>query len=397
MVLLGKKKYAAGLAWGPIEGDKPRIPQAIEKTKAAQNALYVLYGEIEPVVGHCNPEGGIRAGTPVLAPAVCELYPNDTLVAEDLGNGVFVGFWINSSLIMDDIVGGEPEIREWFESLAGDHKFDHIMAPWRDGYRPGEFVSSILSGGYRPPKLGSVTGERRKIQLLLLIVLSFVVAGIFMKIVVNRRELEREMAAAVKKTVRTIIPPAEIVSPVPFVRACFKTVSVIPSEVSGWGAAKLVCTKKRVRVFWVRRTGTALELERALGLPVHLDGKGIVHTDHPYVLPIRTFSVPRDRLPGLSREKKALVSLAEAYGIDYQMSDFSLPGVSSGETFRMNLREIPDDDLARELSKIPGLSIESIEWTGNGWIIKGELNHASIIHDSPASAVRPSFPVRRPG
>lgn len=398
MVLLGKKKYAVGLAWGPIEGDKPRIPQAIEKTKAAQNVLYVVYGEIEPVVGHCNPEGGIRAGVPALAPAVCELYPNNTLIAEDLGNGLFVGFWINSSLIMDDIAGSESEIREWFEGLAGDGKFDHIMAPWRDGYRPGEFVSSILTGGYRPPKLDSVAGERRKIQIALLILLSLVAAGVVLKIWIHRREMERTLARVVKKTVRAVVPPAEIVPPVPFVRACFETISAIPSGVAGWDAKKLSCTKKRVRVFWYRRSGTALKLESALGLPVHLDGKGIVHTDHPYSLSFPTVSEPRDRLPELSYEKKALESLSEAYGIDDQMSDSSLPGIGSGgQAFQMNLQEFPDDGLARELSKIPGLSIVSIDWTGNGWILKGELNHASIIHDSHAPAVRPSLPVKSPG
>ncbi|OOH72814.1 type 4b pilus protein PilO2 [Leptospirillum ferriphilum] len=388
VVTIGKKKYAAGLSWGPLDPEKPLRPQALEKSRQSQNGLYVIYGEVEPHVGHCDAANGVKAGMPVLAPLVAEIWPANTLLAETLDASLAVGFQIMNGLIYDDVVGAPDEIRSWFDGLAGEHKWDHISSPWGpEAVRPGAFEDSLRDPGTKAPRLRSIhEGRGLMIKTGVGIIAGLVLFLALSKIVQHRKEMAARLAMLSRHVVRTVIPPVRIVPVGPFVKACKDALDRIPAFPSGWKARTVSCRPGRIRITWGREEsageGTIRDLEGALGRSVRFSGVGRVRSDFP--LSVSGYPVPVDRLPDLTEEKKDFVSVLERFGLRYGMDSGSvLPGTSSnpssGSAFSVDLPFLPDDTLLSGLSAVAGLSVRALEWTGQPrWILKGELKHAPI-------------------
>ena len=396
-VRIGKKTYAAGLSWGPLSPDRPLRPQALEKSRQSQNGLYVIYGEVEPHVGHCDAANGVKAGMPVLAPLVAEIWPANTLLAETLGPEVAVGFQIMNGLIYDDVCGPPDEIRTWFDGLAGEHKWDHVSSPWSSEVPgKGAFFDSLRERGPKPPKLRSIhEGRGVAIKAGILIVAGLAVFLVLSKIVQNRREMAARLAMLSRHVVRTVVPPARIVPIGPFVAACKDALNRIPAFPAGWKVRRVSCRPDRIRIGWGRDSGgvgTIRDLESALGRSVRFSGADQVRSD--FLLSIPEYGVSVDRLPDLIEEKKDFVSVLERYGLQYGMDNgSSLPGTANGSEegsdFSVDLPELPSGVLLSDLSAVDGLSARALEWTGQSqWVLKGELKHAPIAFHHP----RPGSP-----
>lgn len=406
-VTIGKKKYAVGLSWGPLDPEKPLRPQALEKSRQSLNGLYVVYGEVEPHVGHCDAANGVKAGMPVLAPLIAEIWPANTLLAETLEETVAVGFQIMNGLIYDDVVGSPEEIRVWFDGLAGEHKWDHLSSPWGpEAVRPGTFENAIRDQGAKPPRLRTIhEGRSLAIRAGVGIVVFLLLFLALTKIVQHRREMAARLAMLSRHVVRSVIPPVRIVPVGPFVAGCKGALNRIPAFPSGWMVRSVSCRPDRVRVTWERDSpgeGTIRDLESALGRSVRLFGAGRVRSDFSLFIPedVR----PVDRLPDLAEEKKDFMSVLERFGLRFGMDAGSvLPGTStgpsSGSGFSVDLPFLPDDALLAGLSAVTGLSVRSLDWAGqSGWILKGELKHAPIdFHHRSGTPVPDSLGDSGPG
>ena len=387
-VRIGNKSYAVGLSWGPLDPEKSLRPQALEKSKQSQNGLYVIYGVIEPHVGHCDAANGVKAGMPVLAPMVAEIWPANTLIAETLGPDIAVGFQIMNGLIYDDVAGSPDEIRNWFDGLVGEHKWDHASSPWgTENYRKGAFEEVLRDRKMKAPRLRSVhegRGAAIKAGVLALVALSAFLS--VSKVVQHRRELAARLALLSRHVVRTVVPPALIVPAGPFVRACRTALDRIPAAPAGWKAQTVSCLPDRVRIVWKREegggSGTIRDLESALGEKVHISDSGSVRSDLPLSVP--SIRIPVDRLPDRAEGKKDLLSLLERYALRSVFSEgLSLPGGSggaeSGSNFSIDLPDLPEGRLLADLEAIYGLSVDALDWTGQSrWILKGELKHAPL-------------------
>lgn len=392
IVRIGKKRYAVGLSWGPLSPDRPLRPQAIEKARQSQNGLYAIFGDIEPMVGHCDQGGGVKAGVFVLAPLVAAIWPANTLLVVSL-EGTMVGFQILNGLVYDDVCGTPDEIRHWFEGIAPEHKWDHVSSPWgADEVSSSAFFDSIRTSGVKPPRLRSV-GEGRasaiKVAVLvLLVLLGFLAVS---KVVRDRREMAARLALLSRHVIVRVTPPARIVPLGPFVAQCREAFERIPSEAAGWTVRSLVCGKDRIRILWKRSpgSGTIRDLERSLGTRVRLSGKNAARSAFPLLVP--EYATPVEKLPSLNEARKDLASVLEYYNLDYQTAGESfLPGLpgGGGAGFSVALPDLPEGGLLSALSHVSGLSVRSLEWAGKSqWILKGELKHAPIIlvHRRPGS------------
>lgn len=394
VVTIGKKKYAAGLSWGPLDPEKPLRAQAVELARKAKDTFYVLYGEVEPMVGHCDSQNGVRAGMACLAPLVAEIWPANTLLAGVLDDRTAVGVQITNGNIFDDVVGSPEEIRAWFEALSGDRAWDFASSPWGPGeFHKDTFFAQLSDKTYKPPKLRSV-GERRgmAVRFGILLLSALIVFLGFSAMLQHRRAMEERLAMMSRHVIRKVIPPATIVPLESFVRACREALFRIPSETSGWDARTVSCRPDRVRVLWVRDSlsaGTVRELEGDLNAPVSLAGEDRARSDLPLSVP--TALTPVDRLPALSEEKKDLASVLERYGLKYRMESGSfLPGMDAsgpaGGDVSIDLPELPGGSFLSDLARVTGLSVRELVWSGNSrWILKGDLKHAPISFHSKRS------------
>ena len=384
IVRIGKKRYAVGLSWGPLSPDRPLRPQAIEKARQSQNGLYAIFGDIEPMVGHCDQGDGVKAGVFVLAPLVAEIWPANTLLVVSL-EGITVGFQILNGLVDDDVCGTPEEIRHWFEGIAPEHKWDHVSSPWSaDEVSSSAFEDSIRTSGVKAPRLHFV-GEGRssaiKVAVLALLILACFLA--VSKVVRDRREMAARLALLSRHVIVRVTPPVRIVPVGPFVALCRETIDRIPSEAAGWTVRSLVCGKDRIRILWTRSagSGTVRDLERSLGTRVRLTGKNAVRSAIPLLVP--KYDTPVEKLPALGEARKDLESVLEYYNLDYQAEGESfLPGLpgGGGDGFSVDLPDLPEGGLLSALSHVSGLSVRSLEWAGKSqWILKGELKHAPII------------------
>lgn len=394
VIVIGKKKYAVGLSWGPLDPEKPLRPQAIEKARQSKNGLYAIFGEIEPMVGHCDPLGGVKAGMPVLAPLVAEIWPANTLLAVSTG-GAMLGFQILNGLVYDDVCGDPEEVRTWFDGLVGEHKWDHVSSPWDGGSSSVEsFEDSVRTGGVKAPRLHSVNEGRSKAVKVLVLLLLVLAGFLFVsKVVRDRREMSSRLAMLSRHVIVRVTPPVVIVPPGAFVAACLPVLNRLPSDAAGWTVKNLTCKPSIVRILWKRSagSGTIRDLESRLGTRVRIRENSVVETVRPLSVP--TISRPVQSLPSLSEERKDLASVLEYYSLDYQSENNSfLPGLSGsgGDGFSVELPDIPEGGLLSALSAIPGLSVRSLEWTGQSqWILKGELKHAPIVlvHHHPGNVI----------
>ena len=385
VVRIGKKKYAVGLSWGPLSPDRPLRPQAIEKTRNSKNDLFVTAGDVEPMVGHCDQGNGVKAGLPVLAPLVADVWPANTLIALVPDGQSAIGFQILNGIVFDDVCGPSDEIRTWFDGIVGDHKWDHVSSPWGGGSAgTSSFEDSIRTSGVKPPRLHSVSEGRSsaiKVAALVLLVLAgFLVVS---KIARDRRELADRLAMLSRHVVIRVTPPVRIVPVWSFVAGCVRAMGRIPSEAAGWTVKSLSCRPDRILILWKRSSGsgTVRDLERSLRTRVRLVGKNGAKSKVPLAVP--EFETPVEKLPRLSEEKKDLASVLEYYNLDYQADNESfLPGFGSpgGDGFSVSLPDIPEGGLLSALSNVFGLSARSLEWAENSqWILKGEMKHAPIV------------------
>ena len=384
VIRIGKKSYAAGLSWGPLSPDRPLRAQAIEKTRHSKNDLYVTAGDVEPMVGHCDAANGVKAGLPVLAPLVAEIWPANTLLALTPDGQPAIGFQILNGIIFDDVVGTASEIRMWFDALVGDHKWDHVSSPWDASAKTTSFEESIRTSHIPPPKLRSINksrGDAIKASILILAGLTiFVVAS---KVVQHRREMAARLAMLSRHVVIHVTPPTHIVPVGAFVAGCLRAIDRLPSEAVGWTVQRISCRPDKVWIFWLRSSGsgTVRDLEKSLSLPVKLVGKNRAKTGMSISVP--KYEIPVEKLPELEEEKKDLASVLEYYNLDYQADNESfLPGFSGGggAGFSIDLPDIPAGGLLSALGRVNGLSVRSLDWAGKSqWILKGELKHAPII------------------
>lgn len=386
-VRIGKKKYAVGLSWGPLSPDRPLRPQAIEKARQSKDTLYVIYGEVEPMVGHCEQKNGVRARMPCLAPIVAEIWPANTLLALVLDENQAIGIQITNGNIYDDAFGSPEEIRSWFDSLVGERTWDFVSSPWGPGeYHKESFFDQLADKAFSPPKLRSVNENRGmavRVGILgLVTLLIFISVSAVLR---HRREMEERLAWMSRHVIRKVIPPAQLVPLEPFVESCRKALDRIPAFSQGWDVRAVSCRPDRIRISWVREdvsAGTVRELEKDLGTPVSLTGENRARTDFPLSVPSRSVSV--DRLPALSDEKKDLVSVLERYGLKYQMEAGSfLPGMESvsgsGSEFSVDLPDLPRGRFLADLGRVSGLSAQELRWSGKTrWILKGEMKHAPV-------------------
>jgi len=384
IVRIGKKTYAVGLSWGPLTPDRPLRAQAIEKTRHSKNDLFVTSGDVEPMVGHCDQGNGVKAGLPVLAPLVADVWPANTLLALAPDGQPALGFQILNGIIYDDVAGTVEEIRSWFDGIVGDHKWDHVSSPWGTGdTKIGEFEASIRTSGGKPPKLQSVNkGRTSAIKVTVLILLCLAVFITVSKMVENRREMAARLAMLSRHVVIRVTPPVRIVPVGSFVAECLSAIDRIPSEAVGWTVQSVSCRPEKIWILWKRSSGsgTIRDLEKSLGARVKLIGKNGAKTGIP--LSVREYEIPVERLPDLEEEKKDLASVLEYYNLDYQSAgDSFLPGIEGGGAgFSVDLPDIPGGGLLSALSGVSGLSVRSLEWAGKSqWILKGELKHAPII------------------
>ncbi len=386
-VRIGKKTYAVGLSWGPLSSDRPLRPQAIEKARQSQNGLYAIYGEVEPHVGHCDAANGVKAGMPVLAPLVAEIWPSNTLIAVSLDEQTTVGFQILNGIIFDDVCGTPEEIRTWFDGLAGDHTWEHVSSPWGVGdHQKTALLDSLGDRRLKTPKLRSVNESRGLlVKFALLATTSLIVFLVVSKMIQDRREMAARLAMLSRHVVRTVISPARIVPVRPFVDTCLDAMNRIPAFPAGWKVRSVSCRPDRIRVGWSRGAGgagTIRDLESVLERRVELEDGGTVRADFPLSIP--EYGIPVDRLPDLIEEKKDFVSVLERYGLQYGMDNGSvLPGTASvpekGSDFSVDLPDLPEGNLLSDLADVSGLSVHALEWTGKSkWILKGELKHAPI-------------------
>jgi hypothetical protein len=391
VVAIGKKKYAAGLSWGPLDPDKPLRPQAVELARKAKDAFYVLYGEVEPMVGHCDAQNSVRKGMPALAPLVAEIWPSNTLLAVILDERTAIGIQITNGNIYDDVVGPPSEIRTWFDALQADRTWDHASSPWGPGeFHPNAFVDQISDKTYRPPKLRSVNESRGLVLRLGVLVLAALVVFLGLSAFIrHKKAMEERLAEMSRHVIRKVIPPSTVVPIKSFVRACRGVLERIPAEASGWEARTVSCRPDEIRVVWVRdreTNGTVRDLERSLSVRVSLLGPDRARMDLPLSVPAT--SVPVVNLPELSEEKKDLASVLEQYGLKYQMEEGSiLPGLSASETsesdFSIDLPELPGGRFLKDLAGLSGLSARELLWSGNDrWTLKGDLKHAPIAFKS---------------
>jgi hypothetical protein len=386
-VRIGRKTYAVGLSWGPLSPDRPLRAQAIEKARQSLNGLYVIYGEVEPHVGHCDAANGVKAKMAALAPLVAEIWPANTLLAVSLDEKTTVGFQILNGIIFDDVCGSPEEIRDWFNSLVGDHKWDHASNPWGIGdHQKTVLLDSLEDRRLKIPKLRSVNESRR----MAIKAGTFAIAGlaaflVVSKIIQNRREMLDHMEMLSRHVENEVIPPARITPARAFIKACRNAMERIPADPAGWNVHRVSCRPDRIRVDWGRSSswgGTVRDLEKDLGRKVELEEGGAVRSD--FRLSVPQYRIPVDRLPDLTEEKKDFISLLERYDLHYGMDNQSvLPGssriVSAGDHFSVDLPDIPDERLLADLSNISGLSVSTLEWAGKSqWILKGELKHAPI-------------------
>lgn len=386
-VRIGKKTYAVGLSWGPLSPDRPLRPQALEKARQSKDSLYVIYGEVEPMVGHCDQKNGVRARMPCLAPIVAEIWPANTLLAVVLDESQAIGIQITNGNIYDDACGSPEEIRSWFDGLVGERTWDFASSPWGPGeFHKESFFDQLADKAFSPPKLRSVNENRG--MAVRLGILGFVALLIFIAVSAvlrHRREMEERLALMSRHVIRKVIPPAQLVPLEPFVESCRKALDRIPAFSQGWDARAVSCRPDRIRISWVREdvsAGTVRELERDLGTPVSLTGENRARTDFPLSVPSRSVAV--DRLPTLSDEKKDLASVLERYGLKYQMEEGSfLPGMDSvsgsGSDFSVDLPDLPRGRFLADLEGVFGLSAQELLWSGKTrWILKGEMKHAPI-------------------
>ncbi|MHB1285564.1 MAG: type 4b pilus protein PilO2 [Leptospirales bacterium] len=386
-VRIGKKTYAVGLSWGPLSSDRPLRPQAIEKARQSQNGLYVIYGEVEPHVGHCDATNGVKAKMAVLAPLVAEIWPSNTLLAVTIDEQTTIGFQILNGIIFDDVCGTSEEIRTWFDGLIGEHKWEHGSSPWGVGeHQKTALLDSLGDRRLKTPKLRSVNESRgAAIKIGLLVMVSLIGFLAVSKIIQNRREMAARLAMLSRHVVRTVIPPVQIVPVGSFVEVCRDAMNRIPAFPAGWKVRSVSCRPDRIRITWGRDvdgSGTIRDLESVLDRRVELEEGGAVRSDFP--LSISEYGMTVDRLPDLIEEKKDFVSVLERYGLQYGMDNGSvLPGTASvpeeGSGFSVELPDLPDGRLLSDLSNVSGLSVNALEWTGKSqWILKGELKHAPI-------------------
>lgn len=404
IVRIGKKKFAVGLSWGPLSSDGPLRPQAEAVTRHSKNDLYVLSGDVEPQVGHCDRANSVKPGLPVLAPLVADGWPANTLLAVGVDGGRMIGFQILNGNIFDDVVGSEGEIRTWFESLVGEHKWDHVSSPWgSDAARSGAFEETVRATGLAPPKLRAVGGGRRTaVKASVLILAALVALVVAEKIARNRREMALRLEALSRHVVRQVTPPARIVPVGPFVAGCLSVLERLPSDSVGWSVSRVACHPRKIRILWRRDegSGTVRDLEKSLGSRVELSGKNAAMETLPLSVP--AFDTPVDRLRNLSEEKKDLASVLEYYGLDFRTEGGSfLPGLdgAGGSGFSVPLPGVPEGGLLSALGRVDGLSVRELEWNGRSqWTLKGELKHAPIILVNGRSGDRsPGPPGSPPG
>ncbi|MDA8149710.1 MAG: type 4b pilus protein PilO2 [Nitrospiraceae bacterium] len=385
VVRIGKKKYAVGLSWGPLSPDRPLRAQAIEKTRNSKNDLFVTAGDIEPMVGHCDQGSGVKAGLPVLAPLVADVWPANTLIALAPDGQPAIGFQILNGIIYDDVAGSVEEIRAWFDGLVGEHKWDYVSSPW-GGNSAGisAFGESLRTSGMKPPKLHSVNeGRGAAIKATVLILLVLAGFAVVSKIVRDRRELVARLVLDSRHMVIRVTPPARIVPIGAFVAGCLKAIDRIPSEAAGWTVQGISCRPDKVWVLWRRSfgSGTIRDLEKTLSNRVKLVGKNRAKTGISLSVP--KSEIPVEKLPDLEEEQKDLASVLEYYNLDYQSDGGSfLPGLSgrASARFSVELPDIPGGGLLSALGSVNGLSVRELDWAGKSqWILKGELKHAPII------------------
>ena len=385
VVRIGKKKYAVGLSWGPLSPDRPLRPQAIEKARHSKNDLYVTAGDVEPMVGHCDQGNGVRAGLPVLAPLVADVWPANTLIALALDGQPAIGFQILNGIIYDDVAGSLEEIRTWFDGIVGDHKWDHVSSPWdASGARTSAFEETLRTSGEKPSRLRSVNeGRGVVIKISFLILLLLAGFAVVSKIVRDRRELSARLSQLSRHVIIRVTPPVRIVPVGTFVAGCLKAIDRIPSEAAGWTVQSIACRSDKVWILWKRSSGsgTIRDLEKTLSTRGTLIGKNRAKIGIPLSVP--KYEIPIGKLPDLEEEKKDLASVLEYYNLDYQASgDSFLPGTPGerGSGFSVDLPDIPDDSLLSALGSVNGLSVRALDWAGKSqWILKGELKHAPII------------------
>ncbi|MHB1287310.1 MAG: type 4b pilus protein PilO2 [Leptospirales bacterium] len=416
-VRIGKKTYAVGLSWGPLSSDRPLRPQALEKSRQSQNGLYVIYGEVEPHVGHCDAANGVKVKMAVLAPLIAEIWPANTLLAVSLDEKTAVGFQILNGIIFDDVCGTPEEIRTWFDGLVGEHKWEHVSSPWGVGdHQKTALLDSLGDRRLKIPKLRSVNESRGAAIKVGVLVGSCLVAFLAVsKMIQNRREMAARLSMLSRHVVRTVIPPAQIVPVGPFVESCRDAMNRIPAFPAGWKVRSVSCRSDRIRITWGRYSagsGTIRDLESVLDRRVELEEGGAVRADFPLSIPELAMTV--DRLPDLLEEKKDFMSVLERYGLKFSMDNGSvLPGTASGPDagsgFSVDLPDIPDGRLLSDLSNVSGVSIHALEWAGKSqWILKGELKHAPIDFKGEGqnhnrsgprlpSASNPSGPGGKPG
>jgi hypothetical protein len=351
----------------------------------------VIYGEVEPHVGHCDAANGVKAGMPVLAPLIAEIWPANTLLAVSLDDKTTFGFQILNGIMFDDVVGSPDEIRTWFDGLVGDHKWEHSSSPWGVGdHQKTSLMDSLGDRRLKTPKLRSVNESRGALfRIGLIVMVGLILFLAVSKIIQNRREMAARLAMFSRHVVRNVIPPARIVPIGPFVAACKDALNRIPADPAGWDVKSVSCRSDRLRIVWRRDSGgggTIRDLESVLGSKVELEGSHAVRSDFP--LSVSESRVPVDRLPDLIEEKKDFISVLERYGLRYGMDNGSiLPGASSGpgegSGFSVDLPDLPEGRLLSDLSNVAGLSVDALEWAGKSqWILKGDLKHAPIAFQS---------------
>lgn len=359
------RSWIAGLTWRSFAA-YPTLSERREDAQALAAEWMVLRHSFDIIqAGFCPALKNRKPrGLYSLAAAIAEEYPQPWCGIFQLNEKSwwYIAVRDGQAILPDgDVVGSHAKVRtiqKQHESYADWNVHDGKI---EDLFPLLEFSKKNLSMG----KVKSVEPTPVWKALAFIFLVLIAIAGGVSLYLEHKHQVHKAAQKAFHNVMFSVSPLERTPAPDDWIQNCLSIVEPLKISENGWLASKASCSGNQATIIWERLNGATV-VSRPAGV-LSKDGNQVIQTQY-----FPSMIHGQDIIENYTLEDDALYRLMQPINVQVEIGD---PIYNSGSGFEVQTVNftLPFEPLNVDLNKVPGLRVDTLDWTESGWTIQGKL------------------------